>query len=100
MASSLNLLSYYLLLVLPQLHYYKFSTTPTRKGIKTSRSTLCEYGVPLRTKYPGGKISSQKWKKVKYQSNEPKQNTNKWQIIEVSNSTKEHADKSGNHPDL
>ena len=49
MASSLNLVICYLFLVLPQLHYYKFSTAPTRKGIKTSRSTLCEYGVPLRT---------------------------------------------------
>ena len=32
--------------------------------------------------------------------NEPKQYTNKWQIIEVSNSTKEHTDNSGNHADL
>ena len=32
--------------------------------------------------------------------NETKQYTNTWNIIEVSNSTKEHADKSGNHADL
>ena len=32
--------------------------------------------------------------------NEPKQYTNTWQIIEVSNSTKHHADSSGNNADL
>ena len=32
--------------------------------------------------------------------NEPKQYTSTWQIIEVSNSTKQHIDNSGNHADL
>ena len=32
--------------------------------------------------------------------NELKQCTNTWQIIEVSNSTKQHTDNSGNHADL
>ena len=32
--------------------------------------------------------------------NEPRQHTNTRQIIEVSNSTKQHADNNGNHTDL
>ena len=32
--------------------------------------------------------------------NEPKQCINTWQIAEVSNSAKRHADNSGNHTDL
>ena len=32
--------------------------------------------------------------------NEPKQYTNTWEIMEVSNSMKEHADNSSNHADL
>ena len=32
--------------------------------------------------------------------NEPKQYTSTWQIIEVSNSTKQQTDNSGNHADL
>ena len=32
--------------------------------------------------------------------NEPRQYTNTWQIIEVSNATKQHADNNGNHADL
>ena len=31
---------------------------------------------------------------------DPKQYTNTWQIIEMSNSTKLHADNRGNHADL
>ena len=32
--------------------------------------------------------------------NEPKQCINTWQITEVSNSAKRHADNSGNYPDF
>ena len=39
-------------------------------------------------------------KNILCNSNEPKQYTNTWQFIEVSNSTKLHADNSGNHADL
>ena len=35
-----------------------------------------------------------------WSQNEPKQYTNTWQFIEVSNSTKLRADNSGNHADL
>ena len=37
---------------------------------------------------------------IKDHRNEPKQYTNTWQIIDVSNSTKRHADNSGNHANI
>ena len=39
-------------------------------------------------------------KNISCNRNEPKQYTNTWQFIEVSNSTKLHTDISGNHADL
>ena len=47
-------------------------------------------------------LKSNTWGLVKKSCNrnEPKQYTNTWEIIEMSNSTKEHADNSGNHADL
>ena len=38
-------------------------------------------------------------KNISCSINEPKQYTNTWQIIQVSNSTKRHADNSGNQAD-
>jgi len=39
-------------------------------------------------------------KNIACNRNEPKQCINTWQITKVSNSTKRHADNSGNHEDL
>ena len=46
------------------------------------------------------KENSGRLKSISCNRNEPKQCINTWQITVVSNSTKRHADNSGNHADL
>ena len=46
------------------------------------------------------KENTWRFKNISCSSNEPKQCTTTWQIIEVSNSMKQHTDNSGNHADL
>ena len=46
------------------------------------------------------KTNTWRLKNIASNRNEPKQCINTWQITEVSNSKKRHADKSGNHVDL
>ena len=46
------------------------------------------------------KANSWRSKNITCNRKESKQCTNTWQIIEVSNSMKRHADNSGNHADL
>ena len=46
------------------------------------------------------KANSWRLKSISYNRNELKQCINTWQITEVSNSTKRHADNSGKHADL
>ena len=46
------------------------------------------------------KANTWRLKNISCNRNEPKQYTNRLQIMEVSNSTKRHADNSGNHADL
>ena len=45
-------------------------------------------------------LNTRRLKNKSCNRNEPKQYTNKWLIVEVSNSRKEHADNSRNHADL
>ena len=46
------------------------------------------------------KANTWRFKSISCNRNEPKQSTGAWKIIKVSNSTKRHADNSGNHADL
>ena len=46
------------------------------------------------------KANTWKLKNISCNRNEPKKNINTWQITRVPNSTKRHADNSGNHADL
>ena len=46
------------------------------------------------------KANTWRFKNIACNRNEPKQCINTWQITEVSNSTKRHADNSGNQVDL
>ena len=46
------------------------------------------------------KANTWRFKNISCNRNEPKQSTGAWKIIKVSNSTKRHADNSGNHADF
>ena len=46
------------------------------------------------------KVNTWRPKNKPWNRNEPKHYSNTWQIIDVSNSTKQHAENSGNHADL
>ena len=46
------------------------------------------------------KANTWRLENIAFNRNEPKQFINTWQIAEMSNSAKRHADNSGNHVDL